>query len=366
MRPFWHPLSTLLLADPPSYATPGMIRMFLRGPAGLELRYAGDRMWPAVGQGQRVVVRSPPQGGPAAGSVVVAELDGIPDLLRVRRVSGAGRLTLTADADPELCVEMEEAALLAVADLPSRAAGAAGSRLRRLFLDHAEAWDGEPDDLPAATVLCKYDGQAPYYAASCATLQPSLLQRIRKNVRPGARILVAGSGTGMECFALAEEGWQVTGVDFAPRMVELAQQEGARRRLAVRFHRADLLQHDEPAGSLAAVLFTHDVYSFLPDRDHRCRLLENMSGWLEPEGCILLSARRVSRLYERWILTLQWLRRGGRHWGHSHTRWVSADGALHRSFVQLHGEASLAREAHRAGFQLGTWEGGHAPLTREP
>ncbi len=365
MRPFWHPLSALLLADPPSYATPGMIRMFLRGAEGLELRYAGDRMWPAVEQGQRVVVQSPPGGGPAAGSVVVAELEGIPDLLRVRRVSG-GRLTLTADADPEVHVETDGAALLAVADLPSVAAGSVAPWLRRLFLDHAEAWNGVPDDLPAATVLCKYDGQAPYYAASDATLQPSLLQRIRNNVRRGARILVAGSGTGMECFALAEEGWQVTGVDFAPRMVELARQEGERHRLPVRFHQADLLQHDEPAGSLAAVLFTHDVYSFLPDRDHRCRLLENMSEWLEPEGCILLSARRASRLYERWILTLQWLRRGGLHWGHSHTRWVSADGALHRSFVQLHGEDSLAREAHRAGFQVGTWEGGHALLTREP
>jgi SAM-dependent methyltransferase len=213
-------------------------------------------------------------------------------------------------------------------------------------------------------VLCKYDGQAPYYAASRATLQPSLLQRIRKNVRPGARILVAGSGTGMECFALAEEGWQVTGVDFAPRMVELAQQESERRRLAVRFHQADLLQHDEPPGSLAAVLFTYDVYSFLPERDHRCRLLQSMSEWLEPEGCILLSARRASRLYDRWILTLQWLRRGGRRWGHTHTRWVSADGALHRSFVQVHRETSLALEARKAGFQVGTWEAGHALLRR--
>lgn len=365
MRPFWHPLSALLLTDPPSYATPGMIRMFLRGPEGLELRYAGDRMWPAVAQGQRVVVHPPPGGAPAQGSVVVAELEGIPDLLRVARVS-AGRLTLTADADPELRVQAAGARLLAVADLPSRATGVAASRLRRLFLDHAEAWNGEPDDLPSATVLCKYDGQAPYYAASAATLQPSLLQRIRQNVRPGGRILVAGSGTGMECFALAEEGWQVTGVDFAPRMVELARQESERRRLAVRFHHADLLQHDEPAGSLAAVLFTHDVYSFLPDREHRCRLLESMSRWLEPEGCILLSARLASRPYERWILTLQWLRRGGRRWGHTHTRWVSADGALHRSFVRLHGEASLAREARKAGFDIGTWEAGHALLTREP
>jgi hypothetical protein len=50
--------------------------------------------------------------------------------------------------------------------------------------------------------------------------------------------------------------------------------------------------------------------------------------------------------------------------GHSHTRWLSPDGVLQRSFVQVHGEASLAREVRRAGFQVGTWEAGHAFLRR--
>lgn len=364
MKPFWHPVSALLLTDPPSYATAGMIRIFLRGSEGLELQYAGDRLWPSVRQGQRLIVRSASKSAPEPGSVVVASLDGIPDLLRVQRVSG-GRLTLTADADPDLRVEMASTELLAVTELQPRRTSIFGARLRRLFLDHAEAWSSSPDDLPAATVLSKYDGQAPYYAASGATLPPSLLQRIRRNVRSGAHILVAGSGVGMECFALAEEGWQVTGVDFAPRMVELAQQASERRHLPVRFLQEDLLEHQEPVGSLGAVLFTADVYSFLARRDERCRLLQSMSRWLEPNGCILLSARRTSRPYERWILTLQYLRRGGRRWGHTHTRWVSSDGALHRSFVQVHRESALAREARRAGLKMGSWEAGHAMLTRK-
>jgi len=45
LRPFWHPLSALLLTDPPSYATPGMIRIFLRGPEDLELRKPVTLTW---------------------------------------------------------------------------------------------------------------------------------------------------------------------------------------------------------------------------------------------------------------------------------------------------------------------------------
>jgi hypothetical protein len=54
VRPFWHPLSSVDLSDPPSFATPVLIRLFARAPEGLALRYAGDRMWPAVRHGQPV------------------------------------------------------------------------------------------------------------------------------------------------------------------------------------------------------------------------------------------------------------------------------------------------------------------------
>jgi SAM-dependent methyltransferase len=363
---FWHPLSALLLPDPPSYSTSGLVRMLLRSQGSLELLYAGDRMWPAVEHGRRLRVRAVPEGKLPPGSVVAAEVAGIPDLLRAAGETEAG-VVLTADADADAHAVVEREAILGVTELPRRRSSRIMERVRRLLLDHHEALTGRPDRPgdPASTVQFKYDQQAPFYASSGASLAEPLRQRVRDAVRRGGRILVAGSGCGTECFALAEEGWEVVGIDFAPRMVEVAAEEAGRRGQEITFRCADLVEHDEPAGSLAAVLFTYDFYSFLPDPSVRRRLLENIARWLEPGGCLLLSARRPGHLYGRWILTLQWLRRGaGGGWGRTHTRWVAADGELHRSFVQVHRDGALAREVRAAGFEPGPWEGGHAILRR--
>jgi SAM-dependent methyltransferase len=342
--------------------------MLLRSQGSVDLLYAGDRMWPAVEHGRLLRLGPLPEGVLPRGSVVAAEVGGIPDLLRVAGESAAG-IELTADADADTRAVMARGAILGLADLPRRRAGRLRARLRRLLLDHREALTGRPDEPgdPASTVRLKYDEQAPFYAGSGASVSESLRRRVRGAVRGGGRILVAGAGCGTECFALVEEGWEVVGLDFAPRMVEVAAEEAGRRGLEVSFRCADLTEHDEPAASLAAVLFTYDFYSFLPDRDGRRRLLERMTRWLEPGGCVLLSARRPRHLYGRWLLTLQWLlHEGGRpgRWGRSHTRWVASDGGLHRSFLQVHRDGALAREVRAAGFEPGPWEAGHTILRR--
>ena len=56
MRGFWHPLSTILLANPRCFATDGLVRLFLEAEQRVELVYAGDRMWPTLGQGERYII----------------------------------------------------------------------------------------------------------------------------------------------------------------------------------------------------------------------------------------------------------------------------------------------------------------------
>ena len=48
MSCFWHPLSTILLADPRCYASAVVLRMLLDSEGETRLIYAGDRMWPAL------------------------------------------------------------------------------------------------------------------------------------------------------------------------------------------------------------------------------------------------------------------------------------------------------------------------------
>lgn len=52
---------------------------------------------------------------------------------------------------------------------------------------------------------------------------PELLEFI--NTHPASRAIDIGCGTGTNVIALANSGWQVTGVDFAPRAVQIARQK---------------------------------------------------------------------------------------------------------------------------------------------
>lgn len=371
MIPFWYPMSAVLVPDPPVYATPGLLRLLFRKGPGVELIYAGDRMWPAIRHGQRfradpVVSGAPP---PPAGSVVLALSSGIPDLFRIESASGnALRVGLDSDANGSL--ELAAGDLLAVVRAPRRQSRRAGKNLRRLFLDLREAVSGGPEvaDDPSDTVRSKYDAQAPFYAATAGSeMAENLLAWFREHVRAGGPVFVAGSGAGRECFVLAESGFAVRGVDFSPPMVEIAERKARERSLPVRFSRADLRRHEEPPGSYAGIYFTYDVYTFLPRASERIELLRRMVQWLEPGGVVFVSARRCQRAYEHFILTLQRLARLGERsacWGQSHSRWIAPDGVLRRSFVQVFTTQTIRREAAEAGLVLIEWRKNHGLLVR--
>lgn len=146
-------------------------------------------------------------------------------------------------------------------------------------------------------------------------------------------------------------------------MIDAARKDAVARGLDIPFHVSDLRTHDEPGGSFAAVLFTFDVYSFIPRSDVRIGILRKIGQWIAPEGVVFLSARRVQRAYDRWILTLQW--GAGRfrdEWGKSHSRWISSAGGIQRSFVHVFTDSRLRAEARRAGFVMNGWQEGHALL----
>jgi len=365
MTSFWHPLSTLLLTDPPCLATPLLLRFVLGADGSAELLYAGDRMWPAVAHGERLIVTPPDDDDVQPGAVVVVCPGGIPDLLRVTSRSN-GELKLAADADPDLQETAPSDEVLGVARLARQRRGPFNARARRLALDLREAWTAAPDpaDDPASTVREKYDEQADAYAGSgTQEMEPGLEQAICQSVAAGARILVVGSGSGRECFALARAGFGVTGLDFAPAMIERSTAEAQRLELQVEFRLGDLRGEDFGETPYDAILFTYDVYSFLPSRDNRIAALARMRSILTSEGRLFLSARRVQSVYGQAVLGLQWIAgRGRREWGDSHTRWINGAGDLRRSFVCVFSPRRLAAEIDEGGFELKSWRRGHGIL----
>src|SRR5579864_567798 len=59
------------------------------------------------------------------------------------------------------------------------------------------------------------------------------------NGRDGLRALDIGCGTGFLSLELASRGHQVTGIDFAPAMLALAERKAVEAHLDVRFEEAD-------------------------------------------------------------------------------------------------------------------------------
>lgn len=370
MKPHWHPLATVYLKQPASVATPIMLRMLLAGEGRVELIYAGDSMWPTLRHGQSIFARQAPDGPLPEGAVLLVLRESIPDMLRLEREQGDG-LVLSADADVETTLTLPRASLLAEMELPRTLPPSIASRRRhRLRLDLEEAWCGAVDEgvQSAESVRLKYDAQAGFYAGRGGVrLDPALLERVGAGCRPGGRVVVVGSGAGHECIALAKAGYETTGIEFAAAMVDRSRREAQAAGADVRFVHADVCRHREPCASVDLLLFTYDVYSFVPGRRRRIEMLRRMREWLAPGGSILLSARRVQHAYERAILSLQWLsalRRGTTaEWGDSHTRWLTTTGEIRRSFVRVFSIRQLRDECAEADLRAGDWRQGHQRLS---
>ena len=73
--------------------------------------------------------------------------------------------------------------------------------------------------------------------------------------------LDAGCGTGFLSLEMAARGHRVTGVDFAPSMLELARGKAAARGLSVRFEHADAENLPLPAGSFDLAISRHVLWT---------------------------------------------------------------------------------------------------------
>jgi SAM-dependent methyltransferase len=68
------------------------------------------------------------------------------------------------------------------------------------------------------------------------------LQRVVRNTIPPCRALELGCGTGTNCVWLAQQGFEVTGIDLAPLAVERADQRARSAGVKAQFLVADVLQ----------------------------------------------------------------------------------------------------------------------------
>jgi SAM-dependent methyltransferase len=113
---------------------------------------------------------------------------------------------------------------------------------------------------------------------------PELVEFIQEH--PPGRAIDIGCGTGTNVITLVKAGWQVTGVDFAPRAVQLA-----RRKLKGMGLRADVLVED--ATTLRSIRGQYDLaldigcFHGIP-RDGQLKYLQQLERILAPNGFWLM------------------------------------------------------------------------------
>ena len=135
------------------------------------------------------------------------------------------------------------------------------------------------------------------------------------NTSPG-KALDLGCGTGTNAITLTRHGWQVTGVDFAPKAIRQARRKAAADGLEIEFHVADVADLRILTGPYDYVLDIGCLFT-LKEND-RIRYANELARLLRPEGDYMLYA---------------WLPRPwkGRVWGISAE---TVESLLHDAFVR--------------------------------
>ena len=100
------------------------------------------------------------------------------------------------------------------------------------------------------------------------------------------RAVELGCGTGTNAVFLAEQNFQVTGLDLSPTALEMAKQRAASANVNVQFLAADLTQFDRDL----------EPFDFLFDRGcYHCARKENLAGYLE-------TLKKLSRPGSRYLV----------------------------------------------------------------
>ncbi len=106
------------------------------------------------------------------------------------------------------------------------------------------------------------------------------------NTHPPGRALDLGCGTGTNAITLAQHGWQVIGVDFAWRAIQIARHKACAAGVAVDFRLGDVTRLDWLSGPFD-LIFDLGCFHGLPARG-RSAYATHVRRLLAPNGTFLL------------------------------------------------------------------------------
>jgi len=113
---------------------------------------------------------------------------------------------------------------------------------------------------------------------------PELMEFIRLN-SPG-RALDLGCGTGTNVITLAENNWEVIGIDFAIRAINEARRKSKGKGLKAEFHIGDVTKLSFIQGKFDLILDIGCFHSLM--KEEKVRYTENLSNFLADGGYFLI------------------------------------------------------------------------------
>lgn len=112
---------------------------------------------------------------------------------------------------------------------------------------------------------------------------------VERFMTPPARVLDVGCGAGREAFALADMGYQVTGIDITPALIEQARALAWDLELPVDFPVCDGKSLAFPDDSFDYVLLITQMIHYVPLKANRAHLLREAGRVCKPQARILLT-----------------------------------------------------------------------------
>jgi SAM-dependent methyltransferase len=357
------------LAPEGLYAPAATLRVLLGRHGRLPLLVSGYGMEPALRDGETVMVEL--GRAPVPGDVVLCDLDGSGDLLRVRRHGRTDGYVVALDAFPRRPALVARERILGVmsTDGRRRARGArlgvslrlASLRFKWRRVERARLF-GEQG---TASVGIKYRDQvAGYRAMRASNLDETHIDALRRNASTGASILVAGCGAGGEVVHLARLGWRVAGFDRLPEMIDAARAVTLEAGVNADLFTADARTLDLPGRRFEAIYLTPLLYSFVAGRDTRIDMLRHLRRHLVPGGRLLFSVQYRRSAAERMQTSLAWILRrllGTRGFEHGDwsTWYLTSTGVIGYSYLHRFTPREVAAEARAAGVGKARRLGAH-------
>jgi ubiquinone/menaquinone biosynthesis C-methylase UbiE len=141
------------------------------------------------------------------------------------------------------------------------------------------------------TVARTYDGLRPDQGLTDPPVRAAWRALLTRHLPTApASILDAGCGTGSLSLLLAEAGYRVTGIDFAPVMIATAREKALAAGLAVAFDVADASAPRFPPAHFDAIVCRQVLWA-LPDR---AAALRHWAGLLREGGRLILVEGRFA------------------------------------------------------------------------